>query len=283
MYVYVWKDPQGAPIYVGLTKTTRRANPLNNGGRNWLTRQKLAEIGVHNVRVELRFVESIVAGQELERNLIAEYGRIQTGTGTLTNLKAGGEGTHSPSPEHREKLRQAMLSPSHPCRSLGALTTRKARMQAPDVRAKFVGGANPAKTPETRAKLKAKWADPEYRAARIAERTGVTKNLTAKARQTLAKNLAANPAMKGWGERNGKDPEFDKKRIEGIKAAQPKRAAKMRDPAALVQRKTRLKETMNSEEYKAKRAQFDTPEYREKLSAAKREYWAKKRMEKLTP
>jgi hypothetical protein len=34
---------------------------------------------------------------------------------------------------------------------------------------------------------------------------------------------------------------------------------------------------MNSPEFKAKRAQWDTPEYREKLSAAKREYWKKRK------
>jgi len=74
------------------------------------------------------------------------------------------------------------------------------------------------------------------------------------------------------------DPEIKKRRVEGIRAAQPKRAEKMRDPEALAQRKARLKATMQTPEYLAKRAAFDTPEYRAKLSAAKKEYWAKKRM-----
>jgi hypothetical protein len=34
---------------------------------------------------------------------------------------------------------------------------------------------------------------------------------------------------------------------------------------------------MSSPEYKAKRALWDTPEYRAKLSAAKKEYWAKRK------
>lgn len=277
MYVYIWKDSHGNPIYVGLTKSMRRANPLNNGGRNWLTRQKLAEIGAHNVVVELRFVDSIVAGQELERNLIAEYGRIQIGTGTLTNLRQGGDGMHSPSPEHREALRQAMLDPSHPCRSPEAKAARLKRMQDPDVRAKFLGDANPAKRLETREKIKAKWADPEFRSARIAERTGVTKNLSNETRQLLAEKLKSNPAMLGWDKRNGQDPEFDAKRIAGIRAAQDKRREKMADPEALAQRKARLKATLNSPEYKAKRAAMDTPEYRAKLSAAKKAYWERKK------
>ncbi len=51
----------------------------------------------------------------------------------------------------------------------------------------------------------------------------------------------------------------------------------MSDPAALAQRKERLKATMNSPEYLTKRALWDTPEYRAKLSAAKTEYWAKRK------
>ena len=176
MYVYIWKDQLGTPIYVGLTKTFRRTNPKNNGGRNWLTQQKLVEIGVNNVVVEFHTVASIIEGQELERKLIEQFGRLQTNTGPLTNLRIGGEGMHSPSIEHREKLRQAMLDPKHPSRSPEARAKQRERMQDPAVKALFTGDANPAKKPEVRAKIKAKWQDPEYRAARIAERTGVKKH-----------------------------------------------------------------------------------------------------------
>jgi hypothetical protein len=103
------------------------------------------------------------------------------------------------------------------------------------------------------------------------------RSLAETTKAALRQNLANNSAMKGWSERNGVDAEFDAKRIAGIKAAQPQRAEKMRDPVALAQRKERLKATMNSPEYKAKRAAFDTPEYRAKLSAAKKAYWDKKR------
>jgi len=279
MYVYIWKDATGNPFYVGLTKRIGRANPKNNGGRNWLTRQKLESIGAVNVVVELHTVASIVDGQELERKLIEQYGRLQTGTGPLTNLRTGGDGTHSPTLEHREKLRQAMLDPAHPCRSPAARAKQRERMLDPEVRALFSGEKNAAKRPEVRAKIKAKWEDPEFRAARIEERTGVAKNFSEADLARRAKAVKENPAMKGWSERNGIDPEFDAKRIAGIKAAQPQRAEKMRDPVALAQRKERLKATMNSPEYKAKRAAFDTPEYRAKLSAAKKEYWDKKRTE----
>lgn len=279
MYIYIWKDKNQIPFYVGFSQTMRRTNPRNGiSGRNWLTRAKLEEVGSHNVIVEIRPIDSIVAGQQLERKLIAEYGRVQTGDGTLTNLRPGGEGTHSPTEEHKQKLRAAMLAPDHPSRSSEARKKQKERMQDPDVKILFMGDANPAKRPEVRAKIKAKWADPEFRSARIAERTGATKNFSPEAKEKMSEQLKNNLAMKSWGERNGKDPEFDAKRVAGIKAAQPKRLAKMADPVALALRKERLKATMNSPEYKAKRAEWDTPEYRKKLSDNKKAYWAAKKL-----
>ena len=276
MYVYIWKDAIGNPFYVGLTKRMGRTNPKNNGGRNWLTRQKLQEIGTANVVVEFHTVASIEAGQELERKLIDKYGRIQMGTGLLTNLRAGGEGMQSTSLERREQLRQAMKSPDHPIRSPAARAKQRERMLDPAVRALFTGDLNPAKKPEVRAKLKANWEDPAFKEKIIAARTGLKRDLPESTKETLRVNLKNNPAMQGWSKRNG-DPEFDAKRIAGIQAAQPKRAEKMRDPVALAQRKERLKATLNSPEYKAKRALWDTPEYRKKLSDNKKQYWANKK------
>lgn len=276
MIVYIWKDADGTPFYVGFTKNKRRSNPRNNGGRNWLCKQKLAEVGADRVIIELRPVASVEEGTALECKLIAEIGRIQTGTGPLTNLTSGGEGTHVPTPEHREKLRQAMLDPNHPARSPESRAKQKERMLDPDVKALFTGDANPAKRPEVREKIKAKWADPEYRAMMSAKKMGKPIH-SESTKQRLRERIADAPEMKSWGERNGKDPEFDAKRIAGIRAAQDRRREKMSDPAALAQRKERLKATMNSPEFQAKRATWNTPEYRAKLSAAKKEYWAKRK------
>lgn len=276
MYIYIWKTPEGTPFYVGFTKNKRRSNPLNAGGRNWLCKQKLADIGAARVIIELRPVVSVEDGIALERKLIEEIGRIQTGTGPLTNLREGGEGTHVPTPAHREKLRQAMLNPNHPVRSPEARAKQKSRMLDPDVRILFTGDANPAKKPEVREKIKAKWADPEYRAMMSYKKIGKPIH-SEEEKQRRRERISEVPEMKSWAERNGKDPEFDAKRIAGIRAAQDRRREKMSDPAALAQRKERLKATMNSPEYKAKRAEWDTPEYREKLAAAKREYWAKQK------
>lgn len=281
MFVYIWKSPDGTPFYVGCTNSARRANPKNSPKRNWLCTNKLNEFGRDHVIVELRFVASIPEAQELERALISKYGRIQTGTGPLTNLMPGGEGAQPMSEANRQKRREAFLSPDSPIRTPQAVAKRnaaiKSRMNSEDIKRAMQGENNPAKAPETRAKLKAKWKDPEYQAQQTKSRTGKKRNLPELTKQALRENLANNDAMKSWAERNGKDPEFDAKRIAGIRAAQDKRREKMSNPAALEQRKARLKATMNSAEYQAKRAKWDTPEYREKLSAAKREYWAKRK------
>jgi hypothetical protein len=76
------------------------------------------------------------------------------------------------------------------------------------------------------------------------------------------------------------DPAIKEKRVAGIRAAQDRRREKMSDPAALAQRKERLKATMSSPEFQAKRALWDTPEYRAKLSATRKAYWERKRAEK---
>jgi hypothetical protein len=227
MYIYIWKDPSNTPFYVGMGKNISRANPKTKGHRNKSCLAKLLEIGGDNVLVELRFAATDEAAKELESQLIALYGKLCDGSGSLTNISKGGE-------FHRT-------------------------------------------TPGTLKKLQTLWEDPEYRAKVIAARVGKKRNLPESTKNALRVSLENNPDMQGWGERNGKDPEFDAKRIAGIRAAQPKRLAKMADPEALAQRKARLVATMNSEEFKAKRAEWNTPEYRAKLSAAKTEYWVKRK------
>lgn len=132
-------------------------------------------------------------------------------------------------------------------------------------------------SPKTKQKLRLLWSDAEHREKILRGKVGKKRTLPESTKKSLRESLANNPGMKGWGERNGKDAEFDAKRIAGIRAAQGKRREKMSNPEALAQRKARLSATLNSPEYKAKRALWDTPKHREKIAAAKREYWAKKR------
>lgn len=277
MFVYIWKDSSGVPFYVGLTKNVGRTNPKNGGGRNWLCRAKLQEIGSDNVVVEIRHVNTPEDGKNLEQKLINDFGRVQLGTGPLTNLKEGGGWHTNMSDEGKMKLSKLLSDPNHPIRSPEARAKHKERMLDPEVRARFSGDNNAAKKPEVREKIKAKWADPEFRKKVLSSRIGSKRDLSESTKEKLRNNLKNNAAMKGWGERNGKDPEFEAKRIVGLKASQDRRLEKMSDPEALAQRKARLKATLNSPEFKEKRKQFMTPEYKEKLSEAKRLYWAKRK------
>lgn len=141
------------------------------------------------------------------------------------------------------------------------------------------GGEYHVVSAKTKKTLQERWQDPGAWDRYVAPRIGHKRELPESTKNTLRAVLANNPEMKSWGERNGKDPEFDTKRIAGIKAAQPKRAEKMRDPEALAQRKDRLRATLNSPKHKARRDAQNTPEYRAAASARKLEYWAKKRAE----
>lgn len=170
-----------------------------------------------------------------------------------------------PTEEAAKALEQQLISQYGRIRDGGTLTNISG------------GGEFHRVTEETREKLTALWEDPKHRAKVTTPRIGLKRDLPESTKQVLRDNLANNEAMKSWGERNGKDPEFDAKRIAGIRAAQDRRREKMSDPVALAQRKERLRATLNSPEYKAKRAAFDTPEYRAKMSAARKAYWEKRK------
>jgi hypothetical protein len=170
MFVYVWKHNE-TPFYVGLTKSISRTNPLNAGNRNWLCKQKLAEIGAKNVVVELHRVDSTEEGQELERSLIEKYGRIQLNNGPLTNLKLGGDGTEGMGDAGRLATSKRMTE-NNPMKNPETRKKLISRMNDPDTKAKFTGNNNPAKRPEVQAKIRAKWADPEFKASMIAKRKG---------------------------------------------------------------------------------------------------------------
>ena len=229
MFVYVWKSKEGIPFYVGMSKNIRRPSPKSVGHRNKACALRVRDIGADNVIIELHTVPDVTAAKLLEQSLIAQYGRLVDGSGTLTNISAGGE--------------------FHEV------------------------------TGTTKNLLKELWADPTHRAKTITARVGGKRSLSETTKETLRQNLAANPRMKGWGERNGKDADFDAKRIAGIRASQPKRDEKMRDPVALALRKARTSATLNSPEHKARRAAQNTPEYRAAASARKKEYWAKKKVD----
>ena len=248
MFVYIWKDQAGIPFYVGLTKAIGRTNPRNSGNRNWLCKNRINEIGLNHIVIEIHTVDNIIDGQRLECQLIEKYGRIQLNNGTLTNLKDGGGGMESMSPEGRQKLSELLKNPNHPIRSPEARANHKARMQDPDIKIKFTGDNNPAKKPEVRAKIKAKWAEPEYREMQRQRKLGKpihSDEEKEKRRQSLLnpnnpmreyhKILNTDPAIKAKRAESLRNPERCKKHSEVMKAiwAERKRIILSEHPALI--------------------------------------------------
>lgn len=234
MFVYVWKH-NDTPFYVGLTRSVSRTNPLNAGGRNWLCKQKLAEINAKNVVTELHRVDSIEEGQKLERSLIEKYGRIQLGNGPLTNLKVGGDGTETMGDAGRLATSKRMKE-NNPMKNPETRAKLHARMNDPDVKAKFIGDNNPAKRLEVRAKIKAKWADPVYKEAQRQRKLGKpihSEEEKEKRRQKLLdpanpmreyhKTLNTDPDIKAKRVATLRTPEVQAKISAGLKAAWAKR------------------------------------------------------------
>lgn len=217
MFVYVWKKPDGIPFYVGMTKNFGRTNPLNSGGRGWLCKQTLETVGRNHVIVELHIVTTKEEAATLEKKLILEYGRIQLKTGTLTNLKPGGDGSPGMSSIEKEKLRIRMRE-KNPAHKPEVRAKIKLRMKSPDIQKLFCGENNPAKRPEVRSKIKEKWANPEFRAARIAEKVGKAKHSDehkAKLRDKLLD--PANP-LREYHKVLNTDETIKEKRIASLKS-----------------------------------------------------------------
>ena len=225
MFVYIWKH-NDIPFYVGLTKSVGRTNPLNSGGRNWLCKQKLAEVGPKNVVIELHRVESIEEGQELERSLIEKYGRIQLGNGPLTNLKLGGDGVETMSDAGRLATSKRMKE-NNPMKRPEVLAKLNARMRDPDVKAKFTGDNNPSKRPEVQAKIRAKWAEPEFKAAMIAKRKGKPIHSDAEKEKRRQAMLDPNNPMREYHKVLNTDPEIKAKRVATLRS--PEVQAKISD------------------------------------------------------
>lgn len=216
MYVYVWKHNE-EPFYVGMSKTQRRSNPLNSGGRGWLCKQTLAKIGPKNVVVELHMVDTVEEAQLLERSLIEKYGRIQLGNGPLTNLKAGGDGSKGMTDAGKAATSKRMKE-NNPVHNPEVRAKINARMQDPDVQEKLRGKNNPSKRPEVRAKLKAQWEDPEFRAARIAEKVGRPIHSEEEKEKRRQKLLDPSNPMREYHKVLNSDPAIKEKRVAALRS-----------------------------------------------------------------
>jgi hypothetical protein len=215
MFVYIWKHNE-VPFYVGMTKTAGRTNPLNTGKRGWLCKQTLAKIGPKNVVVELHMVDTLEEAQLLERSLIEKYGRIQLETGPLTNLKPGGDGSPGMTEAGRLATSKRMKE-NNPTRKPETRAKITARMNSPDVKAKFTGDNNPAKRPEVQAKIRAKWAEPEFKEAQRQRKLGKPIHSDAEKERRKQVLLDPNNLMREYHKVLNSDPEIKAKRVAALR------------------------------------------------------------------
>jgi len=215
MFVYIWKHNE-IPFYVGMTKSAGRANPLNSGGRGWLCKQTLEKIGGKNVVIELHTVDTLEDAQLLERSLIEKYGRIQLNTGTLTNLRPGGDGVSVMSKEGKASLSKRMKE-NNPMKNPETLFKLNERMKSPEIVALFSGNNNPAKRPEVREKLLAKWQDPEYKEKQRLAKIGKAIHSEEEKEKRRQKLLDPNNPMREYHKTLNTDPAIKAKRIATLR------------------------------------------------------------------
>lgn len=124
-YVYLYLKPDRTPFYVGKGKDGRWKRHIREAKRD-KTRDK-NNLKLNTIRKILKsgqepivkFVDSNISEEqafELEQFLISEIGRIDLGTGTLTNLTDGGEGQsgYVYSEKHIEELRIKFSGENNP-------------------------------------------------------------------------------------------------------------------------------------------------------------------------
>lgn len=273
MFVYIWKTASGTPFYVGFSKTRRRANPCAAGGRGWLCKKMLAEIGPKNVVVEIHTVESIEQGIALERKFIADFGRIQTGTGPLSNLRAGGEGTGGMSASGKASLREHMLR-NNPMRN--PETREKMLANLRESAKRFIGENNPAKRPEVREKLKALWATPEFREKIRVAKLGRHPNLSESRRAQLrVRALDPNGPLFNTHRKLNSDPLIAEKRQRALRDAGTRSKISTSNKAAWAEKTPSEK----ASQLRGLR-QPKSPETRARMSAAAKLRWAEGRCRK---
>lgn len=144
-YVYEYVRTDGSPYYIGKGCGRRAFVKHNRGMPDDLSR-------IRFIKTNLFENEAL----ELERLLIAKYGRKDLGTGILINMTDGGEGISNPSLETRKKLAEAKRNESNETkkkRSLAA-TNRKDRTPLTDETKQKISTANQGRKRSEEAKKK---------------------------------------------------------------------------------------------------------------------------------
>ena len=124
-YVYMYCKPNGTPFYVGKGKEDRweyhikQAKKQRTTDGNKLKINTIRKILKQGNEPLIKFIDTDLSEEqafELEEFLISEIGRIDLGTGTLTNLTNGGEGSTGTivSQETRSKRSLSMSGENNP-------------------------------------------------------------------------------------------------------------------------------------------------------------------------
>ncbi len=147
-YVYAYLREDDTPYYIGKGSFYRsNSKHYNNYGSSVPRDKQRIQIIQENMLEHEAF--------ELERSLIAQYGRKDIGTGILRNLTDGGEGTSGrvATPEQREKIRRSKLgvplSEAHKAKMREAAKNRPKESEdtRQKRRARVTGKGNPCYDP----------------------------------------------------------------------------------------------------------------------------------------
>lgn len=228
-YVYVYRDPRplkkDQPVYVGKGTGDRDISHWSKGSHNkpfqdFISHLKQRGLVATCERVFETEVEAEAFAKEIE--LIALYGRRNTGTGTLFNLTDGGEGASGAirseaekahlrgesldkwqRPEYRAKVVEAQKAVQGTPEARALKSENSAEAWAnPEVREKRQTGIKRGRsTAESKAKTsaqaKAQWSDPEYAAKQTANNQEIANRAEVKAaKAAAAKALWADPEWK---------------------------------------------------------------------------------------
>lgn len=101
VYAHYLKRTKGNPFYIGIGCTKDRMFSIKNRNLEWLKETKL------NKGFSTKILFSSLTKEEAfckEKELIKKYGRIDSGTGCLTNKTSGGQGNNNPSDTTRYRI-----------------------------------------------------------------------------------------------------------------------------------------------------------------------------------
>ena len=126
-YVYMYMDQDNCPFYVGKGKGDRYRPSWHTFGHT-MTSRKVRKLGVANIKIH--FLHKDISEEEAfswERYWIKYFGRIDNGTGQLTNHTDGGDGISGFKRSEDTKRRISEKLKGHPGAMKGKHHTEEAK------------------------------------------------------------------------------------------------------------------------------------------------------------